>query len=91
MIKNQDANSDYINGMFSFMKGNYDQSIEHLSRAIENDPDHTLALMSRGSAYFRSGRLQDAISDFDRAIELRPNLARSYHLRGLAKERQGNE
>ena len=47
--------------------------------------------MSRGSAFFRSDQLEEAIADFDRAIELEPGLARSYHLRGLAKERQGRD
>jgi tetratricopeptide (TPR) repeat protein len=47
--------------------------------------------MSRGSAFFRSEQLDEAIADFDRAIELNPDLARSYHLRGLAKEKQGND
>lgn len=91
MNTNQEANNNYINGMFAFLKNNYEESIEHLSRAIEIDPDHTLAYMSRGSAFFRSDQLDEAIADFDRAIELKPGLARSYHLRGLAKERQGND
>jgi tetratricopeptide (TPR) repeat protein len=91
MTTNQQANNEYINGMFAFLKNNYEESIEHLSRAIEIDPDHTLAYMSRGSAFFRSDRLEEAIADFDRAIQLKPDLARSYHLRGLAKERQGND
>ena len=77
--------------MFSFLKSDYEASIEHLSRAIDIDPNHSLAYMSRGSAYFRSDRLEEAIADFDRAIDLEPNLARPYHLRGLAKERQGND
>ena len=91
MTTKTDANNEYINGMFAFLKNNYDDSIEYLSRAIDIDPDHALAYMSRGSAFFRSDRLEEAIADFDRAIELKPDLARSYHLRGLAKERQGND
>ncbi|MGD9235501.1 MAG: tetratricopeptide repeat protein [Desulfobacterales bacterium] len=91
MTTNHEANNNYINGMFSFLKSNYEESIEHLSRAIDIDPKHSLAYMSRGSAYFRSDRLDEAIADFDRAIELEPKLARPYHLRGLAKERQGND
>ncbi len=91
MPTNQDANSEYINGMFALLKDNIEKSIAHLSQAIEIDPDHTLAYISRGAAFFRSERLEEAIADFDRAIELKPVLARSYHLRGLAKERQGND
>ena len=91
MTVNQNADDHYINGMFAFMKNNYDESIEHLTRAIESDPGHTLAYMSRCSALFRSDRLEESIADFDRAIDLKPEMARSYHLRGLAKERHGND
>jgi tetratricopeptide (TPR) repeat protein len=55
------------------------------------EPRHTLAYLSRGSAFFRLDQLDEAIADFDRAIQLNPNLARSYHLRGLAKEKQEND
>jgi tetratricopeptide (TPR) repeat protein len=46
--------------------------------------------MSRGSSFLRLDRLDEAIADFDRAIQLNPNFPRSYHLRGLAKEKQGS-
>ncbi len=91
MTTNTEANNSYINGMFAFLKNNYDESIKYLTQAIDSDPEHTLAYMSRGSAYFRSDHLHEAIADFDRAIQLNPDLARSYHLRGLAKERQGKD
>ena len=91
MTTDHKANSEYINGMFEFLKGNDEDSIDHFTRAIQIDPNHTLAYMSRGSAFFRSDQLDNAIADFDRAIELKPELARSYHLRGLSKERQGND
>ena len=91
MNSDTDANNSYIDGMFALLKDDFKQSIKHLTQAIDSDPDHTLAYMSRGSAYFRSDQLDKAIADFDRAIQLKPGLARSYHLRGLAKERQGND
>lgn len=83
------TNDIYINGIFEFLKDNYGKSIELLSQAIEQDNDHKLAYMSRGSAFLRLDRLDEAIADFDRAIQLNPDFPRSYHLRGLAKEKQG--
>ena len=83
------ANDNYINGMFEFLKDNYGKSIQLLSQAIEQEPGHKLAYMSRGSAFLRLDRLDEAIADFDRAIHLNPDFPRSYHLRGLAKEKQG--
>jgi tetratricopeptide (TPR) repeat protein len=91
MTDTQEANNNYINGMFAFLKNDYKESIKQLSEAIKADPEHTLSFMSRGSAYFRLDRLDEAIADFDRAIQLNPGLARPYHLRGLAKERLGND
>jgi Flp pilus assembly protein TadD len=91
MTTNLNANDAYINGMFSLLKENLKDSIKHFTRAIELDPDHSLAFMSRGSAFFRRGRLEDALADFDRTIELKPDQARPYHLRGLTKERRGND
>jgi tetratricopeptide (TPR) repeat protein len=89
MIDNPKANDHYINAMFEFLRDNFGKSIQLLTRAIEEDNDHKLAYMSRGSAYLRLERLDDAIADFDHAIHLNPDFARSYHLRGLAKEKQG--
>ena len=84
MTDNPKANDHYINGMFEFLKDNYGKSIQLLSRAIEEDSDHKLAYMSRGSAFLRLERLDEAIADFDHAIHLNPDFPRSYHLRGLA-------
>lgn len=88
MTDNPKANDHYINGMFEFLKDNYGKSIQLLSRAIEEDSDHKLAYMSRGSAFLRLERLDEAIADFGHAIHLNPDFPRSYHLRGLAKEKQ---
>lgn len=89
MADKPNANDSYINGMFEFLKDNFGKSIELLTQAIEVDSDHKLAYMSRGSAFLRLERLDDAIADFNHAIRLNPDFPRSYHLRGLAKEKQG--
>ncbi len=89
MVEKANANDSYISGMFEFLKDNFGKSIELLTQAIEEDSDHKLAYMSRGSAFLRLERLDDAIADFNHAIHLNPDFPRSYHLRGLAKEKQG--
>ena len=83
------ADDTYIQGMFEFLKDNYGKSIELLSRAIEQDTNHKLAYMSRGSAFLKLDQVAEAIADFDRAIQLNPDFPRAYHLRGLAREKQG--
>ncbi len=89
MAEKTNADDSYISGMFEFLKDNFGKSIEMLTQAIEKDSEHKLAYMSRGSAFLRLERLDDAIADFNHAIHLNPDFPRSYHLRGLAKEKQG--
>ncbi len=89
MSDNNNAPKKFEEGMAEFVNHNYGQSIEHLSRAIELDPAFTLAFKSRGAAYLRLGRAEEAIADFNTAIGLDSSTARAYHLRGLAYEKTG--
>ena len=90
MSDHSKADDIYINGMFAFLKDNFGESVELLSRAIEQDANHKLAYMSRGSAFLKLDRVDEAIADFDRAVQLNPDFPRAYHLRGLAREKKGN-
>ena len=46
--------------------------------------------MSRGSAYMKLDKMDDAIADFNRAIGIDAEYARAYHLRGLVYEKIGD-
>ena len=76
-------------GMADFASQNYVRSIERLSEAIKIKPDFSLALKSRGAAFLRLDKFQDAISDFTKVVEMDPENARAFHLRGLAFEKFG--
>ncbi len=76
--------------MEEFIGRNYEESIEAFTQAIEMDPELKLAVMSRGSAYFKLDRLDEARSDFDRVVEIDPTNARAYHLRGLVNDKSGD-
>ncbi|MDJ0875528.1 MAG: tetratricopeptide repeat protein [Desulfobacterales bacterium] len=73
----------------AFAKREYNQSITLFTMMIAEDPEDTLAWVSRGAAHMRLDNLDAALEDFNRAIGLRPKQARSYHLRGLIYEKQG--
>jgi len=89
MSENSIARKKFDEGMSDFVNHNYEQSIEHLSRAIKLDPSFILAIKSRGAAYLRLDNVEAAITDFSSVIEMAPKNARAYHLRGLAFEKIG--
>jgi tetratricopeptide (TPR) repeat protein len=53
-------------------------------------PDQLAAAhLRRGSAYVRTGSLDQAIADFDEAIRLKPDDVEAYHLRSKAHSKRG--
>ena len=60
------------------------QAVQFFSKAIELDPDLSLAYNNRGIAYIKLKQAWRDIEDFDRAIQLYPGLAPAYSNRGLA-------
>ncbi len=54
------------------------------------DPRYAKAYGNRGSAHGDLASVEQAISDYDRAINLDPSLAQPYHNRGLARSDLGN-
>ena len=81
------AQRKFEDGMADFVSHNYGASIELLSQAIELYPAFALAYKSRGAAYLRLNKTQEAIADFNTIVEMDPDNARAYHLRGLAYEK----
>jgi tetratricopeptide (TPR) repeat protein len=64
--------------------GQPERAIEDFDKAIELDPNPTMAYFSRGAAYGNLGQPERAIEDLDKAIELDPNLTMAYFGRGIA-------
>jgi len=87
--------TDNIKGIFEhamseFLKNNYETSVELLNKVLEHDPDHKLALTTRGAAQLKMNRSDAAIDDFNRSLEVDPGYARAFHMRGLAFESKGD-
>jgi Tfp pilus assembly protein PilF len=45
-----------------------------------------IAPVSRGSAFLRLNRLKEALADFNHAIDIDPDYARAFHLRGFVED-----
>ena len=65
------------------VKRNFDQAIKHFDRALVKTNDAKVYL-NRGLCFFGVNKIDDAINDFSRAIELDPRLGAARHNRGLA-------
>ncbi|MEW6440968.1 MAG: tetratricopeptide repeat protein [bacterium] len=90
-MKNKSSARDHMKeGAFHFALNQFEESVEHFSNAIEADPKHHMAFLSRGVAYAKMDRPDLAKADFDRAIELNPHDPRGYHFRGLTHLSRGN-
>jgi tetratricopeptide (TPR) repeat protein len=64
-------------------KGDQDQAVRDLDRAIALKPGFPAAYAARGSAYARRGDLDAAMKNFDQAIDHQPDFAEAYYHRGI--------
>ncbi len=74
----------------AFNSGDWAGAIAAYSQAIEIDSANGNAFFFRGYAYYNSGAYDNALRDFDQALELGTNdMAWVYNLRGLTYDRMG--
>ncbi|MBI4949812.1 MAG: tetratricopeptide repeat protein [Deltaproteobacteria bacterium] len=70
--------------------GVWKDSVTLWSRAIALYPDSSpIAYTNRGIAFGQAGRVEEAIGDLSRAIEIKPNMAEAYYNRALGYSFQG--
>ena len=80
------AEAYYIRGNAYLDKGKYDRAITDYNKAIELNPNFTLAYMNRGFVYLRKGNYDHAIEDGNKAVELKPDYPEAYSNRGEAQD-----
>jgi len=83
-------NDMFAHAMSEFLKNNYGKSLELLNHILDKNPDHKLALITRGTAHLKLNLAEEAIADFSRAISVDPSYPRAYHMRGVVREQQGD-
>ncbi len=74
------------NGTLALQRGKTPAAIQHYTTALDDrtlpDDRRATILNDRGVAYVRLGRTQEAITDFNKAVELFPEYAATYNNRG---------
>ena len=71
-------------GNVYFREGEQESATADFDKAIELNPDLTIAYYNRGLAAFVIGRYEDAIADSSAAIRLDPTMAAAFYNRGAA-------
>ena len=65
-----------------FEEGKYEEAIDQLDQAIEQDPNSKNAYVLRGTSYDSIGQYDQAMADYTRAIEIDPEFVAAYNNRG---------
>ena len=79
-------------GMREYDRNRYQQSIRYLERISVSVPkkEHAIIFKILGYNKSRLGNYEEAIEDFDLAIQLDPKYPNAYYSRGIAKHSLGN-
>ena len=91
MSENPEMKQKFDKGIQAFVRQDYPEAARYFSEVIEMGPDFTLAYISRGTAYNRMGKIDEAMADYNQALSLKPEYPRAYHLRALLYEKVGED
>ncbi len=79
----------YVNkGMTHLHRGELAEAVRNLQRAVEVTPDARCYAI-RGWALGRMGRYEEALADYNRAIQMNPRFEKAYTMRGQLLIRMG--
>ena len=84
-----DAEEYFLSGVKAGQQGQYSESIQDLTKAIDLDPNYAEAYAIRGGIYNIQGDYDRAIQDSTKTIDLNPDYAEAYAVRGMAYCSQG--
>ena len=65
----------------------FKEEIQKNSQKIRENPNNYIYYLRRGVAYSNLGLNPDAISDYNKVIKIKPDIAQAYYNRGIARAR----
>ncbi|HYW65902.1 MAG TPA: tetratricopeptide repeat protein, partial [Candidatus Dormibacteraeota bacterium] len=77
-------------GILAAREGNFDLAIEHFRRALQIDPEHSIALRNLGSAYRQKKDWAQAKNALERAIALNPDDPETNYSLGMVYAQQND-
>ena len=72
------------------MTGKTDSAIKEYGVAIAQNPDAYAPYLNRARALMRHNRPDEALKDFNKAIDLSPQMGEIYYFRSLCYSAKGN-
>jgi len=76
-------------GAERFRENDVTGAIEAFTKAVELNPQLSLAYYARAKARTRQNDLAGAMADYTQAVEVEPRLVNAYYFRGLLRAQQG--
>ncbi|MBW6491518.1 MAG: tetratricopeptide repeat protein [Lentimicrobium sp.] len=89
VIDKKRSNSDMAHGYF-YLANYYDaaskteEAMKYYDLALSRNNKYLLALNNRGILKGKAGNIRSAITDFEQAIQIKPDYAEAYYNRGVA-------
>jgi tetratricopeptide (TPR) repeat protein len=75
-----------LSGLINSVKANNEIAKSSFDKAIEMDPKNYSYYNDRASHLIRIENYTDALTDLNRALEIKPDFSKAYYNRGIAKE-----
>ncbi len=66
-----------------YKRGDYDRAIQQFSVVLSSNPTNLYALAGRGDSFAEKKEYENALKDYDKAIEHHPSHAKLYYHRGV--------
>ena len=76
-------------GLDLWREGEYNEAISVLTEAIEINPKYKYFFV-RGRVYMKAEQYRNAIKDFNKTIDLKPEVIDVYYFKGIALRRLGH-